>query len=49
MTEVDFAKYVDVIKDWPEPGKAVCDISKLLEDPHMFHEAVVKLAKPFWK
>jgi len=47
MTDVDFAKYVEVIRDWPEPGKAVCDISKLLEDPHMYHEAVVKLAKPF--
>jgi adenine phosphoribosyltransferase len=47
MTEIDFKEYVDVIKDWPEPGKAVCDISRLLEHPTMFHEAVVRLAKPF--
>ena len=46
MADVDFTEYVDVIKDWPEPGKAVCDISKLLEHPHVFHEAVVALAKP---
>ena len=46
MTDVDFAEYIDVIKDWPDPGKAVCDISRLLEHPHIFHEAVVKLAKP---
>ena len=47
MTDVDFAEYVEVIRDWPEPGKAVCDISRLLEHPNVFHEAVVKLAKPF--
>jgi adenine phosphoribosyltransferase len=47
MTHVDFSEYVDVIRDWPEPGKAVCDISRLLEHPHIFHEAVVTLAKPF--
>lgn len=46
MTDIDFTEYIDVIKDWPEPGKAVCDISRLLEHPHIFHEAVVKLAKP---
>ncbi len=46
MADIDFAEYIDVIKDWPEPGKAVCDISRLLEHPHIFHEAVVKLAKP---
>lgn len=46
MVEVDFSEYVDVIKDWPEPGKAVCDISRLLEHPNIFHEAVVALAKP---
>jgi adenine phosphoribosyltransferase len=46
MVDVDFTEYVDVIKDWPEPGQAVCDISKLLEHPHIFHEAVVTLAKP---
>ncbi|MHA1948997.1 MAG: phosphoribosyltransferase family protein [Candidatus Thorarchaeota archaeon] len=46
MNDVDFTKYIDVIKDWPEPGKVVCDISRLIEHPHLFHEAVVKLAKP---
>ncbi|TFG11306.1 hypothetical protein EU537_12770 [Candidatus Thorarchaeota archaeon] len=46
MTDIDFRDYVDVIEDWPEPGKAVCDISRLLEHPSIFHEAVVKLAKP---
>ncbi|MHA2026575.1 MAG: phosphoribosyltransferase family protein [Candidatus Thorarchaeota archaeon] len=46
MTDIDFAEYVDVIKDWPEPGNDVCDISRLLEHPHIFHEAVVRLAKP---
>jgi adenine phosphoribosyltransferase len=46
MADVDFTEYVDVIKDWPEPGQAVCDISRLLEHPHIFHEAVVTLAKP---
>ncbi|MGQ4911710.1 MAG: phosphoribosyltransferase family protein [Candidatus Thorarchaeota archaeon] len=46
MTDVDFSKYVDVIRDWPEPGQAVCDISRLLEDPKVFGEAVMKLAKP---
>ena len=46
MVDVDFTEYVDVIKDWPEPGKAVCDISRLLEHPLIFHEAVVALAKP---
>ena len=46
MTDIDFREYVDVIRDWPEPGKAVCDISRLLEHPSIFHEAVVKLAKP---
>ena len=46
MADVDFSEYVDVIKDWPEPGKAVCDISRLLEHPNIFHEAVVALAKP---
>ncbi len=46
MADIDFAEYIDVIKDWPEPGKAVCDISRLLEHPHIFHEAVVTLAKP---
>ncbi len=47
MTEIDFTEYVEVIRDWPESGKAVCDISRLLEHPDVFHEAVVKLAKPF--
>ncbi len=46
MVDVDFKEYVDVIKDWPEPGKVVCDISRLLEHPNIFHEAVVTLAKP---
>lgn len=46
MEDVDFTKYIEVIRDWPEPGKAVCDISVLLEHPQVFHEAVVKLAKP---
>ena len=46
MADVDFTEYIDVIKDWPEPGKAVCDISRILEHPHIFHEAVVTLAKP---
>ncbi len=46
MVDVDFSEYVDVIKDWPEPGKAVVDISRLLEHPNIFHEAVVALAKP---
>ncbi len=46
MTKVNFKDYIDVIKDWPEPGKAVCDISRLIEDPSVFHEAVVTLAKP---
>jgi adenine phosphoribosyltransferase len=47
MSDVNFLDYVEVIKDWPEPGKAVCDISRLLEHPSVFHEAVVALAKPF--
>jgi len=46
MTEFNFADFVDVIKDWPEPGQAVMDISRLLEHPHVFHKAVVTLAKP---
>lgn len=46
MTDIDFLEYVDVIKDWPEPGKAVLDISRLLEHPSVFHEAVVTLARP---
>ncbi|MBN2228486.1 MAG: hypothetical protein JW779_02760 [Candidatus Thorarchaeota archaeon] len=46
MANVDFKKYIEVIKDWPGPGKAVCDISRLLEHPNIFHEAVVALAKP---
>jgi adenine phosphoribosyltransferase len=46
MVDIDFTQYVDVIKDWPEPGMAVCDISRLLEHPNVFHEAVVTLAKP---
>ncbi|MFX1605629.1 MAG: phosphoribosyltransferase family protein [Promethearchaeota archaeon] len=46
MADVNFTEYVDVIKDWPEPGEAVCDISRLLEHPNVFHEAVVTLAKP---
>ena len=46
MTDVDFLQYVEVIRDLPEPGKAVCDISRLLEHPDVFHEAVVALAKP---
>jgi adenine phosphoribosyltransferase len=46
MVDMDFTEYVDVIKDWPQPGEAVCDISRLLEHPHVFHEAVVTLAKP---
>ena len=46
MADVDFTKYIEVIRDWPQPGKTVCDISKLLEHPQVFHEAVVKLAKP---
>lgn len=44
--EINFEDYVDIIKDWPEKGKAVCDISRLLEHPSVFHEAVVALAKP---
>ncbi|MFW9920042.1 MAG: phosphoribosyltransferase family protein [Candidatus Thorarchaeota archaeon] len=47
MKEIDFRDYVEVIRDWPESGKAVCDISRLLEHPTVFHEAVVRLAKPF--
>jgi len=47
MSEINFRDYVEVIRDWPEPGKAVCDISRLLEHPTVFHEAVVRLAKPF--
>ncbi len=46
MVDVDFKEYVDVIKDWPAPGNVVCDISRLLEHPNIFHEAVVTLAKP---
>jgi adenine phosphoribosyltransferase len=46
MTDVDFLEYVEVIRDFPESGKAVCDISRLLEHPDVFHEAVVALAKP---
>jgi adenine phosphoribosyltransferase len=46
MSVMDFKDYVEVIKDWPEPGKAVCDISRLLEHPDVFHKAVVSLAKP---
>jgi len=46
LTDVDFREYVDIIQDWPSPGKAVCDISRLLEDPAIFHEAVQALAKP---
>ncbi len=44
--ETDFRDWVDVITDWPEPGKAVCDISRLLEHPTVFHQAVVALARP---
>ena len=40
MTEFNFADFVDVIKDWPEPGQAVMDISRLLEHPKVFHKAV---------
>jgi len=47
MTDINFLDYVEVIKDWPEPGKAVCDISRLLEHPTVFHEAVATLARPF--
>jgi adenine phosphoribosyltransferase len=47
MTDINFIDYVEVIKNWPEPGKAVCDISRLLEHPDVFHEAVVVLARPF--
>jgi len=46
MVDIDFTEYIDVIKDWPTPGEAVCDISRLLENPNIFHEAVVTLAKP---
>ena len=46
MADVDFAKYVEVLRDWPEPGQAVCDISRLLEHPQIFSAAVEKLAKP---
>ncbi|NWF95729.1 MAG: hypothetical protein HXY34_06270 [Candidatus Thorarchaeota archaeon] len=46
MTEVDFREYVEVIRNWPQPGMAVCDISRLLEHPTVFHEAVVTLARP---
>jgi len=44
--EIDFRDYVEVIKDWPQKGQAVADISRLLEHPTVFHEAVVALAKP---
>ena len=46
MTDVDFRDYVEVIKDWPEQGQAVIDISRLLENPVVFDKAVVTLAKP---
>ena len=46
MADIDFAKYVEVLRDWPTPGQAVCDISKLLEHPDVFSAAVEKLAKP---
>ncbi|MFQ5834175.1 MAG: phosphoribosyltransferase family protein [Candidatus Thorarchaeota archaeon] len=46
MTDISFHDFVEVIKDWPEPGQAVIDISRLLENPDVFHEAVVALAKP---
>ena len=46
LTDIDFRDYVEVIKDWPEPGTAVCDISRLLEHPSVFHEAVTTLAMP---
>ncbi len=47
MTDIDFKDYVEVIRDWPEPGRAVIDISRILEHPSVFHEAVVVLARPF--
>jgi adenine phosphoribosyltransferase len=47
MTDINFLEYVEVIHDWPEQGSAVCDVSRLLEHPNIFHEAVVALAKPF--
>ncbi|MFW9888526.1 MAG: phosphoribosyltransferase family protein [Candidatus Thorarchaeota archaeon] len=46
MTDVDFRDYVEVIKDWPEEGQAVIDISRLLENPTVFNKAVDTLAKP---
>jgi len=46
MSEIDFRDYVEVIRDWPEPGQAVIDISRLLENPAVFDKAVVTLAKP---
>ena len=47
MSSIDWQEYVEVLKDWPEQGKSMIDISRLLEHPDVFHEAVVALAKPF--
>ncbi len=46
MTDIDFREYVEVIRDWPKPGEAMLDISRLLEHPDIFHKAVVTLARP---
>ena len=46
MADIDWKEYIEVVRDWPEPGMAVIDISRLLEHPTVFHEAVVTLAKP---
>ena len=46
MTDVDFRDYVEVIKDWPDKGQAVIDISRLLENPTVFNKSVATLAKP---
>src|SRR5690348_874392 len=46
-TNVDLARYIREIPDFPKPGILFRDITPLLAAPEAFREAVAKMAQPY--
>lgn len=47
MPTVDLARFVRTVPDFPSPGISFKDITPLLAEPGMLHQAVAALAAPF--
>lgn len=47
ISSESLAEAVRTVSDWPKPGVSFKDITPILADPALFHEAVEALAAPF--